>query len=85
MLEHLVRVHNVERVVVHLEGIEVADRKLDVRTTGGVASRLFDHSGRPIDAEGAPGTNPPADVSRNRARLAPEVEHAVPDVRCGAR
>ena len=45
MLEHLMRVHDVERVVVHLEGIEVADRELDVRTTGSVASRLLDDGG----------------------------------------
>src|SRR5258705_10159811 len=75
MLEHLMRVHAVDRVVVHLEGVEVADRDLDVRTAAGVASRLLDHNGRRIDAEDASGRNPPADVSRDRARPAPEVEH----------
>src|ERR1700752_3453932 len=84
MLEHLVRVHDVEGVVVHLEGIEVADRKLDVRTAAGVASRLLDHGGRGIDAEDAPGRNPTADVSRDCARPAPKVEHAGAgcEVRC---
>src|SRR5438067_7786760 len=76
MLEQLMRVHDVERVVVHLEGVEVADRELDVRTAAGVASCLVDHGGRRIDAEDAPGRNPPADVSRDRAWPAPEVEHA---------
>ena len=76
MLEHLMRVHDVERVVVHLEGVEVADRELDVRTGAGVASRLVDHGGRRIDAEDASGRNSPADVRRDRARPAPEVEHA---------
>src|SRR6478752_543638 len=75
MLEHLMRVHDVERVVVHLEGIEVADRKLDIRTGASVASRLLDHGGRRIDAEDAPGRNPPADVSRDRTWPAPKVEH----------
>src|SRR5882672_11097421 len=76
MLEHLMRVDDVERVVVHLEGVEVADGELDVRTTAGVASRLLDHGGRRIDAEDAPGRNPSADVNRDRARPAPKVEHA---------
>ncbi len=70
------RVHDVERVVVHLECVEVADEELDVRTAAGVASRLLDHGGRRIDAEDASGRHPPADVSRDRARPAPEVEHA---------
>src|SRR6476659_10246921 len=70
------RVDDVERVVVHLEGVEVADRELDVRTATGVASRLLDHGGRRIDAEDAPGCNPRADVSRDRAWPAPKVEHA---------
>ena len=55
VLEHLVRVHHVERVVVHLEGIEVADRELDIRTGVGVTSRLLDHGGRRIDAGTRPG------------------------------
>src|SRR5438034_6304184 len=76
MLEHLMRVHDVERVVVHLEGVKVADRELDVRTAAGVALRLVDHGGRRIDAEDASGRNQPADVSRDRARPAPEIEHA---------
>src|SRR6185436_13381441 len=83
MLEHLMRVHDVERVVVHLERIEVADRELDVRTAASVASRLLDHGGRRIDAEDASGRNPPADVSRDRARPAPQVEHA--DAECEVR
>jgi len=84
MLEHLVRVYHVERVVGHLEGIEVADRKLDVGTTAGVAPRLLDHRGRRIDAEDSSGRNPPADVSRDCARPAPKVEHAGAggEVRC---
>ena len=85
MLEHLMRVHDVKRVVVRVEGVEVADRELDVRTTAGIAARLLDHIGRRIDAEDASGRNPPADVSRDRARPAPEVEHADAGVRCGAR
>src|SRR4029453_12135821 len=76
MLEHLMRVHDVEGVVVHLEGIQVADREHDVRTAASVASRLLDHGGRRIDAEEAPGGNPPANVSRDRAWPAPKVEHA---------
>src|SRR5258705_12437249 len=83
MLEHLMRVHDVERVVVHLEGVEVADRELDVRTAAGVASRLVDHGCRRIDAEDASGRNSPADVGRDRARPAPEVEQAGGG--CGAR
>ena len=70
------RVRDVERVVVNLEGIEVADRELDVRTAASVASRLLDHGGRRIDAENAAGRHPPADVSRDRAWPAPKVEHA---------
>src|SRR5258706_1530603 len=76
MLEHWMRVQDVERVVVHLEAVEVPDPELDVRTAAGVASRLVDHGGRRIDAEDASGRNPPADVSRDRTRPAPEVEHA---------
>src|SRR5215510_1775347 len=76
MLEYLMRVHDVERVVVHLEGVEVADRELNVRTAAGVASRLLDHGGGRIDAEDASGHNPPANVSRDGAWPAPEVEHA---------
>src|SRR6476469_5450057 len=70
------RVADVERVVVHVEDVEVADRELDVRTAASVASRLLDHGSRRIDAEDAPGRNPPADVSRDRAWPAPKVEHA---------
>src|SRR6476659_4107693 len=70
------RVDDVERVVVHLEGIEVPDRELDVRAAASVASRLLDHGGRRIDAKDAPGRNPPADVSRDCAWPAPKVEHA---------
>src|SRR5262245_36007378 len=76
MLKHLMRVHDVERVVVHLERIKIADRELDVRTATSVASRLLDHGNRRIDPEDAAGRNPPADVSRDRARPAPKVEHA---------
>src|SRR5258705_5065228 len=76
MLKHLMRMHAVERVIVHLEAVEVAARDLDVRTAAGVASRLVDHGGRCIDAENASGRNSLADVSRDRARPAPEVEHA---------
>src|SRR5262245_18307756 len=76
MLEYLMRVHDVERVVGHLEGIEVADRELDVRSAASVASRLLDHGGRCIDAEDVSWRNPPADVSRDPAWPAPEVEHA---------
>src|SRR4029450_11884210 len=76
MLEHLMRMYDVERVVVHREGIDVADGELDVRPGAGVASRLLDHGGRRIDAEDAAGRNPLADVSGDRARPAPEVEHA---------
>ena len=83
MLEHLMRVHDVKRGVVRVEGVEVADRELDVRTTAGVAARLLDDGGRRIDAENTSGRNPPADVSRDRARPAPEVEHA--DAGCEVR
>ena len=75
MLEHLMRVHDVKRVVVRFEGVKVADRELDVRTTAGIAARLLDHVGRRINAEDTSGRNPPADVSRDRARPAAEVEH----------
>ena len=44
MLEHLMRVHDVERVVVDVESGDVADRELDVRTAAGVAARLLDTS-----------------------------------------
>jgi hypothetical protein len=87
MLEHLMRVHDVKRAVVRLEGVEVADRELDVRTAAGIAACLLDHIGRRIDAEDTSGRNPPADVSRDRARPAPEVEHAGAgcEVRCEVR
>src|SRR5262249_17942881 len=83
MLEYLMRVHDVERVVVHLELVEVADPEFDVRTAAGVAVRLFDRGGRRMDAEDASGRNPPADIGRDRARPAPEVKHA--GARCEAR
>ena len=76
MLKHLMRVNDIEGVVVHLEGIDLADRELDVRTAASAASRLLDHSGRRVDAEDAPGRHPPADVSRDRAWSATKVEHA---------
>jgi len=38
--------------------------------------KRFDDGGRRIDAEDTSGRNPPADVSRNSARPAPEVKHA---------
>jgi hypothetical protein len=43
MLKHLVRVHDVERVVVDVECVEVADREFDVRTAARAAARLLDH------------------------------------------
>ena len=51
MLEDLMRVHDVERVIVNVESVEVAYRELDIRTAAGVAARLLDHVGRHIDAE----------------------------------
>ena len=51
MLEDLMRVHDVERVIVHVESVEVADRELDIRTAAAVTMRLLDHVGRHIDAE----------------------------------
>src|SRR5262245_46318602 len=76
MLEDLMRMHDVESMVVHPEGIEIADRELDVRTAAGVSSRCLDYGCRRIDAEDASWRNPPANVSRDRARPAPDVEHA---------
>src|SRR4029079_13288884 len=76
LLEHLMRVDDVERVGTGLERVEVADRELDVRTAAGVAACLLDHVGRRIDAEDASGCDPAADVSRDRAGAAPYVEHA---------
>ena len=56
------RVHDVERAVVQLERIDVADGELDVQRAG-VATRLLDYGGRRIDADNAPRRNSPADVS----------------------
>jgi hypothetical protein len=54
---------------------KVAYGEFDVRTAAGVAARLLDHIRRRIDAEDASGRNPPADISRNRAGPAADVEH----------
>jgi len=75
MLEDLMRVHDVERVIVNVESVEVADGELDIRTAAGVAARLLDHIGRHIDAEDPSGSNSPPDIGRDRARPASEVEH----------
>ncbi len=75
MLEDLMRVHDVERVIVNVERVEVADRELDIRTAAGVAARLLDHVGRHIDAEDPAGRDCPADIGGDRARSASEVEH----------
>jgi hypothetical protein len=85
MLEHLMRVHDVERVVVHLEGIEVADRELDVRTTASVASRLLDHRGRRIDTEDAPGATRRPMSAVIVPGPHPRSSTLVADVRYGAR
>src|SRR5437762_10606483 len=75
MLEYLMGVDNVERVVLRLESVEVAHGELDVWTAAGVAARLLDYLRRRIDAEDASWRNPPADISRDRAGPAAEVEH----------
>ena len=75
MLKHLMCVYDVKRAVVDLEGIEVADREFDVRAAACVASRLLYHCCRGINAKNVSGRNPPADVSRDRAGPAAEVDH----------
>ena len=69
------RVHDVERVIVHIKSVEVADRELDIRTAAGVAARLIDHIGRHIDAEDPSGRDSPPDIGGDCAGPASEVEH----------
>ncbi len=78
MLEHLVRVHDVERPVRQVEGVHVAGRELDV-VDAGVARRVpraVEHLARAIDAEHASGCDTRREVDGDRARTTTDVEHA---------
>ena len=74
VLQHLVRVHDVERRVGEVERVHVADRELD-RDAGRVArvgARGVEHLVGAVDAHDAPGRDPLGEVDGDRARSAPD-------------
>jgi len=85
VLEHLVRVHDVERAAFRVEGVEVervhvADgegRVVDA-LRGGVAGGGSDDLGRQIDAHHGAGCDETREVERDGAGTAADVEHPQP-------
>ena len=76
VLQHLVRVHDVERVVGEVERVQVGGAELDVRRARLSRSALAASIdvGRGVDADHAPGCDPAREVERDRARTAADVE-----------
>ena len=76
MLQHLVRVHDVEGVVGELERVQVGGAELDVARGAVVALGVgrLDRGRRDVDADHVPGVHPVREVERDGAGPAADVE-----------
>ena len=77
VLEHLVRVHDVERVVVDVERVQIGGAELGVGRPLAFAlgERGFDRGGRDIDSEHGRRRDPCGQVERDGAGPAADVEN----------
>ena len=88
VLEHLVRMHDVECVVGEVERVEVGGAELDVARGPVVALGVgrFDRGGRRVDADHVPGVRPgSAKSSVMVPGPQPTSRIVVPGARCGMR
>ena len=76
VLQHLMRVHDVERAVVVRKRVDVGLVELDIRDACflGDAASLVQHGGLRVDAYDSPRRDSPREIDRQRSRPAPDVE-----------
>ncbi len=75
VLQHLVRVHDVERRVGKVERVHVTDGELHIVDSGRVLARLRDHVRGCIDTHHRSGCDSLRDIESDRPRPTPNVEH----------
>ena len=80
MLQHLVRVHDVERRVGEVERVHVTGLERRVRDLARVGARGVDDARFVVEPDDATGRDAGGEIDRDRPGSAPDVEHVDPRV-----